>query len=387
MNIPFSPHHIRPENELSKLKNTDWDFQDADTGLSVHSFHPYPARYIPEIPRTLISELTRENDTVYDPFMGIGTTLLEANRMGRNAIGNDVSELAVLVSRVKTTSIIPTTFDLLDGLDEVIYNHLQNRLEISENNHHKLSYWFKDFVIREISSIVSAIKDIKNRELSDFCRVALSSIIVGVSNQDSDTRYVRVEKNIKQGDTIRRFKKRLMLMKKLMGADWENIAKGKTRVVVADTREELPFGYDSADFVAFSPPYPNAYDYHLYHKHRFFWLEMDLFFLRKHEIGAHADYSKKNGLSSEDFARDMGMCLSNIANILKSGGYMAIVVGNSILKGNLINNDMLIRDVSKKTSFLLEDVFERKINLSRKSFNPAIGNIKTEKILLFRNVK
>lgn len=372
---------------LGALQTVDWDFRNAETALSVHSFHPYPARYIPELPRALISGLTRENETVYDPFMGIGTTLLEANRMGRNAIGNDVSELAVLISRVKTTPIAPDALDFLDDIDVIIKDRLRNGVKIAQDGHKNLSYWFKDFVAQEISAIISAITEIKNPDLSDFCRVALSSIIVSVSNQDSDTRYVRVEKDIKQGKTVRRFVNRLSLMKKLMIDDWQNIAKGNSEVAVADTRDAPPFEYDAADLVAFSPPYPNAYDYHLYHKHRFLWLGMDLLFLRRNEMGAHADYSKKNGLSDEDFAKEMEKCLLNISGILKGGRYMAIVVGNSILKGRSIDNEKLIRRVAKKTPLLFEESFERKINLSRKSFNPTIGNIKTEKILLFRNTK
>lgn len=375
------------ETKIEALKNVGWDFLDAETGLSVHSFHPYPARYIPEIPRALIAGLTKEDDVVCDPFMGIGTTLLEANRMGRNAIGNDVSELAVLVSRVKTTPITPKVLDSLDGLHEEIKGRAHNGFKNAQKTHKNLDYWFKDFVIQEISTIISVIEDMESSTLSDFCRVALSSIIVGVSNQDSDTRYVRVEKNIKKGDTIRRFVNRIALMKKLMCDDWANIAKGKSWVAVADTRSEIPFEDDSVDLVACSPPYPNAYDYHLYHKHRFLWLGMDLPFLRRNEIGAHADYSKKNGPSEEDFEKDMEKCLLNISKVLKSGGYMAIVVGDSILKGRSVDNAVLIKNAAKKGPLSFEDVFERRIKLSRKSFNPAIGNIKTEKILLFKSIK
>jgi site-specific DNA-methyltransferase (adenine-specific) len=41
------------------------------------------------LPEWFIKLFTRENDTVLDPFMGSGTTLLVANRMSRNAIGID----------------------------------------------------------------------------------------------------------------------------------------------------------------------------------------------------------------------------------------------------------------------------------------------------------
>lgn len=37
-----------------KLENLDWDFQDSSAEL-IHSIHPYPAKFIPEIPSTLLS--------------------------------------------------------------------------------------------------------------------------------------------------------------------------------------------------------------------------------------------------------------------------------------------------------------------------------------------
>lgn len=42
-----------------------WDFNDADAGRqSIHSFHSYPAKFIPEIPRAIIRELPPPTDTM-----------------------------------------------------------------------------------------------------------------------------------------------------------------------------------------------------------------------------------------------------------------------------------------------------------------------------------
>ncbi len=63
---------------------------------AAHSLHEisYRACFKPQLPHFFISRLTEQNDTVFDPFMGRGTTLLEAVLHGRQAIGNDVNPLS-----------------------------------------------------------------------------------------------------------------------------------------------------------------------------------------------------------------------------------------------------------------------------------------------------
>ncbi|HZL38426.1 MAG TPA: DNA methyltransferase [Tepidisphaeraceae bacterium] len=73
-------------------------------GLS-HSFYRYPARFSPLFARVAISAFSNPGDVVLDPFMGGGTTLVEARAAGRLAIGTDINSLAVFVSKVKTTAL------------------------------------------------------------------------------------------------------------------------------------------------------------------------------------------------------------------------------------------------------------------------------------------
>jgi hypothetical protein len=68
-----------------------------------HNFYRYPARFSPKFVRAVIEAFTEAGDLVLDPFMGGGTTLVEAMAQGRPAIGADISALAVFVARVKTT--------------------------------------------------------------------------------------------------------------------------------------------------------------------------------------------------------------------------------------------------------------------------------------------
>ena len=53
----------------------------------------------------MIVNLAKPGDLVLDPFMGGGTTVIEALATGRRAIGLDINALAVLIARVKTTPL------------------------------------------------------------------------------------------------------------------------------------------------------------------------------------------------------------------------------------------------------------------------------------------
>ena len=67
-----------------------------------HNFYRYPARLSPALARWIIETFTEPGDVVFDPFVGGGTTLVEATAAGRRALGVDINSLAVFVSRVKT---------------------------------------------------------------------------------------------------------------------------------------------------------------------------------------------------------------------------------------------------------------------------------------------
>jgi site-specific DNA-methyltransferase (cytosine-N4-specific) len=89
-----------------KLKAIAWDFADAKTGEGPHGIHPYPAKFIPQIPRALLKLFHPGDDSpVLDPFCGSGTTLVEAMFAGMPSIGIDVHPLATLIAKVKTTPI------------------------------------------------------------------------------------------------------------------------------------------------------------------------------------------------------------------------------------------------------------------------------------------
>ena len=70
-----------------------------------HNYYRYPARFSPRFVSTAIAEFSGPGDVVLDPFVGGGTTLVEASIAHRVAIGSDINSLAAFVSRAKTTTL------------------------------------------------------------------------------------------------------------------------------------------------------------------------------------------------------------------------------------------------------------------------------------------
>lgn len=66
-----------------------------------HALHEvsYRACFKPQLPSFFIERLTAPGDSVHDPFMGRGTTPIQAALMGRRPIGNDINPLSVLLTR------------------------------------------------------------------------------------------------------------------------------------------------------------------------------------------------------------------------------------------------------------------------------------------------
>lgn len=91
---------VTMEKNISILHLIDWNFPGAKTDELTHGFHPYPAKFIPQIPRNIIKLLSKEGDIVLDPFCGSGTTGVVAIRYKRKFVGIDserkyLDELAI----------------------------------------------------------------------------------------------------------------------------------------------------------------------------------------------------------------------------------------------------------------------------------------------------
>ena len=68
-----------------------------------HTFYRYPAAFSPIFAETIINIFTKPSDVILDPFVGGGTSAVEAFALQRKFYGIDVNPISILVSKVKTT--------------------------------------------------------------------------------------------------------------------------------------------------------------------------------------------------------------------------------------------------------------------------------------------
>ncbi len=94
---------------------------------ATHRFYRYPARFSPLFVQAAIEQFTKPGDLVFDPFVGGGTTLVEAMRLGRAGVGSDINELAIFITEVKTTLLTDSAEQQLrrwtDGVCEYVNMH------------------------------------------------------------------------------------------------------------------------------------------------------------------------------------------------------------------------------------------------------------------------
>ncbi|TMI69514.1 MAG: MerR family transcriptional regulator [Bacteroidetes bacterium] len=399
--VSESNEFIYKSKKLTVLEEIDWDFVGAKTNYLTHSIHPYPAKFIPQIPNALIQELSSIGDTVGDIFCGSGTTLVEALTLKRNAVGVDANPLACLIAQSKTTICTEEEIQALltlaqrakhmsDSIQSYGINSLfptpsfqSNGWRPSTSNH---DFWFDLHVTEELAEILDWCKRIDSHNSKQLALTAFSSIIVSVSKQDSDTRYVRRNKDILPGDTFRRFAK---AVEQIAHASMEYSELVEDRFKCDIISKNL-LSYPKIpllDLMVCSPPYPNAYSYHLYHRTRMMWLQMDQPRFKKEEIGSHRKYSNPSskGASVETFRTEFEFIMKWLSKTLKKNGYACFVVGNSTLKRKLIDNADLISRTGQDSGFIEVARINRTMQSTKKSFNPSHGKIKTEQILILQN--
>ena len=398
---PALPSVERQLSQIDGLKEMDWDFENAKTSYLTHGIHPYPAKFIPQIPNALIQELSSVGDTVADIFCGSGTSLVEALTLKRHAVGIDANPLACLISGAKTnpvtdvdveelTRLVSKSVQLADRISVANEGGLFPPEKFASNGRRPasdtLEFWFEPFVIEELAEILAWCRGLSSGASRDLALTAFSSIVVAVSRQDSDTRYVRRDKNLTPSESFRRFARSLEQAIRVAIEFSEIVEPRFTCRVISENLLKEP-DMPPVDLVVCSPPYPNAYSYHLYHMTRMLWLGMDQPKFKQEEIGSHRKYSSnsKHAANEETFLREFETIMGWLGRKLRVGGSACFVVGDSTLKGRKINNANLIVRAARSAGFAEVARIERTLQTTKKAFNPSIGKIKTENVLILEN--
>ena len=366
------------------VEKIDYDLDSyTDNSYATHNFHPYPAKFIPQIPLEIIDKLTKKNDWILDPFCGCGTTLVEAKLHGRNSIGVDLNPLSTLISKVKTTPLSDMQIGEVSDIAESICHEIKigNRYEIPDL--YNIDHWFQKDIKEALSVIRHFIRNCDDRIVGDFLSVAFSSIIVRVSNQDSDTRYVAVKKNVTKDSVIRIFSEKIADMISRVKVLTNQIEIPETIVFTRDSTT-LDYVKHKIDLAITSPPYMNSYDYYLYHKHRLGWLGFDHKEVQEKEIGSRNKHND-HGLGLPDYTKPILENAQAVRRTLKIGGYYCVVVGDSVLRKEIYRMNAIYDQIFSDARY--EKVREIKFD-QRKYTRSFTSNMKTQQkdsyILFYR---
>jgi site-specific DNA-methyltransferase (cytosine-N4-specific) len=359
-----------------------WDFAAADTQQHLHALHPYPARFIPQIPAKAIAAYTQPGDCVLDPFCGGGTTLLESILLGRPAIGIDNNAVACLISRAKTAPYTPADLACLtDFLNRVAVDVMAaSPSQIWLPEYKNRDYWFAPAALHDLGRLRYAINQLPEPAHS-FALTVFSALIVRASYQDSDTRYARVDKVYQPGSAVQWYQQKLSVALATL-KEIADLPKATAAVRLTDGRDLRYIPDASVDFLVTSPPYLNAYDYHKYHRHRLHWIGGDIKLARDCEIGGHDTFTRPHA-DPQAYFDTMTTCFREWVRVLKPESHALVVIGDAIVDGQAVPVADRFIDIFARLDMPLAHRWLRNLQTSKKSFNQQ-ARIKQEHVLLFQ---
>jgi len=286
-----------------------------------HWIYPYKGKFHPQMIKALLNIIgLNKGDTVLDPFIGSGTTAVEAQLLGINFVGIDISPLCILQSKVKTESIevLPK---ILEWKEEIL-----SKVEVNLFN-------------LDDKALDKTIESIPDERVRNFYLIAK---LVAVSDNAR-----------RKKDFAKSFRKNLDLMI-LSVKDYVDVVKelnlelGKVDIKVGDSRN-LPIEDNSIDGIVTSPPYSIALDYVSNDAHALKTLGYDLKELREKFIGVRGKGQRRIDL----YNKDMKKSLEEIYRVLKPKRYAVIVIGNATYQGKETKTVEFIIEHAEKIGFRL----------------------------------
>jgi len=301
-----------------------------------HPFHTYPAGMHADAARDLIAVFP--GDSVFDPFCGGGTVLVEARASGRRACGSDVSPVAVRVARVRCAApdeAMLTAFRSRARKLTELARHASAKAAMPRDEVLRVvERWFAPHVLRELEALRAGIAA-SDASVRGLLEAVFSSIVVKVSYRASDTKAARETHDRPSGTTAVLFHKKTRELARQMTSLREAIPPGtpEAEIALADAREARPS--TAVALVLTSPPYPSTYDYLPMQHLRHVWLgerpDASL------EIGARRLWRGGLRRAREIWRRDTDLWTRNAALSLAAGGHLVVVIGDGLLPSGIVD--------------------------------------------------
>src|SRR6266545_2888806 len=304
----------------------------------------YRACFKPQLPRFFIERLTAANDTVYDPFLGRGTTMIEAALLSRRVAGCDINPLSSILTAPRLRP--PTIREVRERLATVDWNY------DGEFNQELLTFYHPD-TLREIcalrSHLVCRNGDHANSDLDDWIRMVATNRLTGHSagffsvytlppNQALTPKRQQKINEARQQVPPRRsvpdliIRKTESLLESVGEFDRSRLRKAASDALLltrsADYTPEIK--NNSVNLIVTSPPFLDVVDYATDNWLRCWFnaineAKIDIWTFRK----------------SEEWAAAMERVFGELRRVLKPGGYIAFEVGE-VRRGKLKMEELVI---------------------------------------------
>jgi DNA modification methylase len=238
-----------------------------------HNFYRYPARFSPTFASAAIRLFSKPGDIVLDPYMGGGTTVVEALLAGRFAIGADLNSLAVFVTKAKTTRLDSSEKDALHRWAERIIPQLKYNLPISCACHKPYDNRTKNMNVpraRFIKKVIGTGLDTTNNLPTDKARDFARCAVLKTTQWALDGRKTHVslsQYRYKLQEHVFQMLEQLDAFVKTVTTQWTRFP---NRILLEGDASQIDknplFSKDNikADLVVTSPPYPGLHI--LYHR-------------------------------------------------------------------------------------------------------------------------
>jgi hypothetical protein len=235
--------------------------------------------------RWAVEQFTQAGEWLLDPFVGSGTSLVEARLLGRHALAAEIDPLARLMAHVKATPLDPDRIlAAKDHIDRFWENSTAadghaRTIDLSRlPDFPRRDYWFHSDVQRDLLLLRDAISSVADDDVRQFLLVVYSSTIIakGLSSVANalDIAHSRAHHIDREQapDVWKRFCDRFGRALRAMRA-FHTQADPQVQICLngVDART-LPYADRSADLIFTSPPYVTAIEYPRSHKFSVWWI-------------------------------------------------------------------------------------------------------------------
>ena len=353
---------------------------------AAHSLHEvsYRACFKPQLPHFFISRLTQKNDYVFDPFMGRGTTLLEASLLRRRAMGNDVNPLSrMLIEARLSPPTLAQIEDRLETLDLTKCAFYEPDLEVF---YHKdtltqiialKEYFIKRVSSAEIDLIDKWIRMVAINRLTGHSKGFFSVYTLPPNQATSIERQKKINEKRNQIPDYRDIKALILKKSKSLLKD------GMTESLAASHAQFLNQNVNKAKFettekVALSvtsPPFLNIVNYKADNWLRCWFANID---------PQTVEITQTPKL---DIWKDLVVnSLKAVAHITKPGGYFAFEVGE--IQSGSLRLEEIVADCAADTPWTAELILINQQDFTKTSNAWGVSNnakgTNSNRIILFK---